>query len=207
MLQEQHLLRYNCQTNFSLDFSYKVVFACEGTHFCHYNDLTMTMMAPQITSLTVVYSIVDAGADQRKHQSSASLAFVRGIHRDWWFPAQRASNAENVSIWWRHQAYPGTRGHCILIIDTASGNTIMPTSVYHVRSLSQSCPRTRGGCLADDKSKGAVQNENILIVTDSPLIIIPRDHNLWQLIICFRSWHGVKTGLTHLPPVPQICVS
>ena len=41
----------------------------------------MTTMASQITSLTVVYSIVYSGADQRKHQSSASLAFVWGIHR------------------------------------------------------------------------------------------------------------------------------
>ena len=38
-------------------------------------------MASQITSLTIVYSAVYSGADQRKHQSSASLAFVRGIHR------------------------------------------------------------------------------------------------------------------------------
>ena len=38
-------------------------------------------MASQITSLTIVYSIVYSGADQRKHQSSVSLAFVRGIHR------------------------------------------------------------------------------------------------------------------------------
>ena len=41
----------------------------------------MTAKASQITSLTVVYSTVYSGADQRKHQSSASLAFVRGIHR------------------------------------------------------------------------------------------------------------------------------
>ena len=37
-------------------------------------------IAFQITSLTIVYSTVYSGADQRKHQSSASLAFVRGIH-------------------------------------------------------------------------------------------------------------------------------
>ena len=42
----------------------------------------MTSMASQITSLTDVYSTVYSDADQRKHQSSASLAFVRGIHRD-----------------------------------------------------------------------------------------------------------------------------
>ena len=48
----------------------------------HYDDVIMTTMASQITSLAVVYSIVYSDADQRKHQSSASLAFVRGIHRD-----------------------------------------------------------------------------------------------------------------------------
>ena len=41
----------------------------------------MTMLASQITSLMVVYSIVYSGVNQRKHQSSASLAFVREIHR------------------------------------------------------------------------------------------------------------------------------
>ena len=46
----------------------------------------MTTIASQITSLTVVYSIVYSDADERKHQSSASLAFVWGIHRDRWIP-------------------------------------------------------------------------------------------------------------------------
>ena len=41
----------------------------------------MSVMASQITCLTIVYSTVYSGADQRKHQSCASLAFVRGIHR------------------------------------------------------------------------------------------------------------------------------
>ena len=41
----------------------------------------MSAMASQIASLTIVYSIVYSGADQRKHESSASLAFVRVIHR------------------------------------------------------------------------------------------------------------------------------
>ena len=41
----------------------------------------MGAMASQLTSRTVVYSTVYSSADQRKHQSSASLAFVRGIHR------------------------------------------------------------------------------------------------------------------------------
>ena len=63
----------------------------------------MSAIASQITSLTIGYSTVYPGADQSKHQSPASLAFVWGIHRGTGeFPAQMASNAENVSIWWRH---------------------------------------------------------------------------------------------------------
>ena len=50
-------------------------------HDFHYNDVIMSALAPHITSLTIVYSTAYSGADQRKHQSSASLAFVRGIHR------------------------------------------------------------------------------------------------------------------------------
>ena len=52
----------------------------------HYTDAIMTTMASQITSLTVVYSTVYSDVDQRKHQSSASLAIVWGIHRDRWIP-------------------------------------------------------------------------------------------------------------------------
>ena len=47
----------------------------------HYNDVIMGAKASQITSLTIVYSIVCSDADQRKHQSSALLAFVWVIHR------------------------------------------------------------------------------------------------------------------------------
>ena len=49
---------------------------------CHYSDVIMSAMVSPITSLMIVYSSVYSGADQRKHQSSVSLVFVRGIH--WW---------------------------------------------------------------------------------------------------------------------------
>ena len=42
----------------------------------HYSDIRMGAIASQITSLTIVYLTVYSDADQRKHQSSASLAFV-----------------------------------------------------------------------------------------------------------------------------------
>ena len=47
----------------------------------HYDDVIMGEIASQITSITIVYSAVYSGSDQSKHQSSASLAFVWGIHR------------------------------------------------------------------------------------------------------------------------------
>ena len=47
----------------------------------HYCDVIMGTVASQITSLAIVYSSVHSGTDLGKHQSSASLAFVRGIHR------------------------------------------------------------------------------------------------------------------------------
>ena len=54
-------------------------------------------MASQITSLTIVYPTVYSGADQRKAGNSPMTSE---------FPAQKASNAENVSIWWRHHDIP-----------------------------------------------------------------------------------------------------
>ena len=73
----------------------------------------MSQMASRITSLMIVYSSVYSGTYQSDHQSSASLAFVGEFTGDRWilrgnspvtgeFSAQRASNAGNVSIWWRH---------------------------------------------------------------------------------------------------------
>ena len=57
---------------------------CAAAHrisMYHDSDVIMSTMASQIASLMIVYSTVYSGADQRKHQSSASMAFVRGIHR------------------------------------------------------------------------------------------------------------------------------
>ena len=55
------------------------ILSCRVVH--HYSDVIMSTMASQITSVSIVHSTVSSGADQRKRQSSASLAFVRGIHR------------------------------------------------------------------------------------------------------------------------------
>ena len=77
-----------------------------GSEFnIHYNDIIMGTIASQITSLASVYSAVWLGADQRKHKKLCVPGLCAGNSPETGeFPAQRASNAENVSIWWRHHA-------------------------------------------------------------------------------------------------------
>ena len=72
---------------------------------CHYGDVIMGVLSSQITSLTIIYSTVHSGADQKKHQSSASLTFVRGIHR-WpvqsshkWPVTRKMFSFDDVIMW------------------------------------------------------------------------------------------------------------
>ena len=70
----------------------------------HYSDVIMSMMASQITGVSIVYSAMTGE-----------------------FSAQTASNVENVSIWWRHHegqglCYWGQEGQGN---DTQSNNLIM----------------------------------------------------------------------------------
>ena len=73
-----------------------------------YNDVIMGAIASQITSLTIIYSTVYSDADHRKQNIKAPRhrPLAGNSPRTGGFPAQRASNAENVSIWWRHHEVP-----------------------------------------------------------------------------------------------------
>ena len=92
---------------------------CTKPSYC--DDVIMGAIASQITSLAIVYSAFYSGADQRKHQSSASLAFVRGIHRGPVNSPHVASITENVSISWRHHVNNGDAYHCIPITRVMRG--------------------------------------------------------------------------------------
>ena len=76
--------------------------------FCHYNAVIMRSTAPQITSLTSVYSAIYSCGDQRKHQSSASLALCGWFTGDRWNPHTKGQQREKYfhlmtsSYWWRH---------------------------------------------------------------------------------------------------------
>ena len=67
----------SCQVYCHLCFIYFDCYSCKGVLYIHYSDVIMGPMASQITSLAIVYSTVYSDADQRKLQSSASLAFAR----------------------------------------------------------------------------------------------------------------------------------
>ena len=66
--------------NTRLAFCECQTFYFNSTQF-HYSDIIMSAMSSQTTSFTIVYLTVYSGADQRKHQNSASPTFVRGIHQ------------------------------------------------------------------------------------------------------------------------------
>ena len=71
----------------------------------HYCDIIMGTMASQITSSTIVYSNFYSGADQKKKSKLCITGLcVWNSPVTGEFPAQMASNAENVSIWWCHDA-------------------------------------------------------------------------------------------------------
>ena len=69
----------------------------------HYSDVIIGAIASQITSLTTVYSTVYSRRRSKKTSKLRGTGLCAGnspVTGE--FPAQRASNAENVSIWWRH---------------------------------------------------------------------------------------------------------
>ena len=74
---------------------------------CHYNDVIMSAMASQITSIPIVCWTVYSRCRSKK--TVTPMLHLTGLCA--WnspgtgdFPAQMASNAEDVSIWWRHHA-------------------------------------------------------------------------------------------------------
>ena len=80
---ESTSIRYRSDANMSdrCRFQRLCYLGCPLIKGQHCSGVLMVAMASQTTSLTIVYSTAHSGADQRKHQSSVSLAFVRGIHR------------------------------------------------------------------------------------------------------------------------------
>ena len=143
----------------------------------HYGDVIMSAIASQITGLTIVYSTIYSGADQRKHQSSASLAFVWGIHRwpvnsphkgpvtwkmfpfddviyEWRLQQSRGKPGLGCDKSWQKLTNPAQAHN-----DTSKGTTrhttmlIMPGE-YHKERAQKVCGQSRGHLVQNCAEKG-----------------------------------------------------
>ena len=115
--KDHRLLAYGIFKRISLSITWKEECLLTVRELCsrwpfsqaHYGDVIMGTMVSQITSLTIVYSTVYSGADQRKHQSPASLAFVWGIHRGSvnsphkWPVTRKMFSFDDVIMYWNHR--------------------------------------------------------------------------------------------------------
>ena len=158
----------------------------------HNNDVIMSAVASQITSLTIVYSTVYSGADQRKHQSFASLAFVRGIHR-WpvnsphkWPVMRKMFPFVDVIMYGLLLAY-----------GLAQSVPVWPSWRVKSHNINTLRPRQNGHHFAYDIFKRIFLNENYLIfLFEFYLNIFPGA----QLSIChhwFRWWLGADQATNH----------
>ena len=149
----------------------------------HYSDAIMSAMASQITSLTTVYGTVYSGADQRKHQSSASRAFVRGIHggpvnspHKWpvtrkMFPFDDVIMIERNVIGDVTVADP-TAGQFLWRSDTVELRCVFTLITFdYVFALR---PRQNGRHFADDTFNRISVNENVRIPIKLSLKFVPK---------------------------------
>ena len=115
----QHRYCLFCQRSFDSHFEKqkylwaKDIFELFGEH---YSDVIMSAMESKITGVSIVCSIVCSGVDQRKHQNSASLAFVMGMHR---WPLVSPHKGPVTRKMFPHD-------------DVTTGNSIFYPSVYNV---------------------------------------------------------------------------
>ena len=87
----------------------------------HYSDAIMSVMASQIASLIIVYSTAYSGVDKKNIKAPRTGLFDGNSVVTGEFPAQRASNMKNVSIWWRHHecrllVIEGATFRCVLSV-------------------------------------------------------------------------------------------
>ena len=95
----------------------------------HYSDVMLSAMTSQITGIWTVYSVVCPVAHQRKHQSSASLAIIRGIHR---WPVESAHKGPVTMVIQKMFSFDD-----VIMIDSASISECLVISIYTFRNGDQ----------------------------------------------------------------------
>ena len=141
----------------------------------HYSDAIMGTMASQVTSLTIVYSTVYSGADQRKYLSSASLAFVRGIHRG------PVNSPRKCPVTRKMFPLDDVNMRCVNI-------TNRNETQWRVNTLKQ---RQDGRYFVDDVLKCIFLNENVLISIKISLKLVPKGQiNNIPALVQIMAWRG-----------------
>ena len=114
------------------------------TILLHYISIIMSTMASQITSLTNVYSTIYSAADQRKHQSSASLALVGEFTGDRWIPHAKGQQCRKcfhlmTSSWFHCAKFQNSSTHIEYIITSVFFTEISlhPKTVFPPHSASK----------------------------------------------------------------------
>ena len=137
----------------------------------HYSDVIMSAIASPITGVSIVHWIVCSGADERRHQSSASLAFVWGIHRGpvnsphKWPVTRKMFPFDNVIMW---------RGSLLTIIMLQmSVSWDRKLSSFAVNEVRVWLPNYRNFCLNDTVDRNFVGNQE----TSGRQLESPRRHN------------------------------
>ena len=138
-------------------------------HADHYGDVIMGSISSQITSLTIVYSTVYSDADQRKHQSSASLAFVWGIHRGpvnsphKWTVTRKMCPFDDVIMWGAFKGWTVISSK--LVISTAVAQTHNSWWYHGMETISALLTLCEGNPPVDSAHKGPeIRNFNSSIL-------------------------------------------
>ena len=170
----------------------------------HCDDVIMDTMASQITSLTIVYSNVYSGADQRKHQM---IMMIITIKKPTWIThlqnicpdinKTRTSNPLNNTLQWRHNEHNVVFNHqpydCLLNLYSGTDQRKHQSSAslafvrgIHRRPVNSphKWPVTRkmvpfddviiGHHLTDDTFKCIFMIENFCILIRIPLKFVPK---------------------------------
>ena len=135
----------------------------------HYTDVIMGTIASQITSLAIVYSTVYSDAGQTKYQSSASLAFVRGIHRGPVDSPHKGPVTRKMFPFEDVIMRAGRRN-----VPWCDDMEILSASVELLIILNLSPPGQNGGYFADDIFRCIFVHEIICILIKMSLKFVPK---------------------------------
>ena len=127
-------------------------------------------MASKVTGVSNVSSPVCSGGNQRNHQRSPALTFVRGIRG---FPSKRVSSAENASIWWRHHGSIWYFNWGLKLCFTSNTRRTFSIHLYSLTEASRFKSATNWlfvPLLAQSYNKG-----------DIPLLALFKGIHLWKL--------------------------